>query len=75
MPSGEQAEEALKQHLRQAIDRLHADIDAVEFWTEALRSFSQPIPDYEPDKVRLPTIGRGSRPDQRFDYTRIGMRT
>ena len=74
MVNGEQAQENLKQHLRQAIDRLHQDIDAVEFWTEALRSFSQPIPDYEPDKARFPTLKREGG-NQGFDYTRIGMRT
>ncbi len=74
MVNGEQAQEALKEHLRQAIDRLHTDIDAVEFWTEALRSFSQPIPDYEPSEARFPTI-KPQDGNQRFDYTRIGMRT
>jgi hypothetical protein len=74
MVNGGQAQEALKQNLRQAIDRLHADIDAVEFWTEALRSFSQPIPDYEPDQTRFPTLKPDNR-DEELDYTRIGMRT
>jgi hypothetical protein len=50
-----------------------ADIEEVEFWTEALRSFSQPIPEYEPDQLRFPALKRDE--DNRLDYTRIGMRT
>ena len=74
MVNAEQAQETLKQHLRQAIDRLHSDMDAVEFWTEALRGFSQPIPDYEPDQARFPAL-KGRDDELPFDYTRIGMRT
>jgi hypothetical protein len=72
MATGEQAEEALKQHLHQAISRLHEDIDEVEFWVEALRGFSQPVPDYEPSELRFPALKRANG---NIDYTRIGMRT
>ena len=74
MADGEHTQETLKQNLRQAIDRLHQDIEAVEFWTEALRSFSQPIPDYEPGNMKFPVPSKGDG-ESRFDYTRIGMRT
>ena len=70
-----QGQEALKQHLRQAIDRLHQELEKVEFWAEALRSFSQPIPGYEPDKIQFPVLSQRRATDTTFDYTRIGMRT
>ena len=70
-----QAQEALKQHLRQAMDRLQQELEKVEFWTEALRSFSQPIPGYEPDAARFPVLSQRRATDTTFDYTRIGMRT
>jgi hypothetical protein len=70
-----QAQEALKQHLRQAIDRLQQELENVEFWAEALRGFSQPIPSYEPDKIPFPVLSQRRATDTTFDYTRIGMRT
>ena len=40
------AAEAAKERLGQAIDRLRADIDAVEFWADALDRLAQPVPEY-----------------------------
>jgi hypothetical protein len=39
--------------LRQAVARLQDDIARVEFWTDALGSFSKPVPDYDPSRTRL----------------------
>ena len=41
------AAEPAKEKLRQAIERLRADIDQVEFWADALDGLVQPIPDYQ----------------------------
>jgi hypothetical protein len=40
------AAEPAREKLREAIERLRADIDRVEFWADALDRLSQPIPDY-----------------------------
>jgi hypothetical protein len=40
------APEPAKEKLRQAIERLRADIDRVEFWADALDGLAQTIPEY-----------------------------
>jgi hypothetical protein len=42
------ARERIERQLREAIDRLRADLALVEIWASALDGFSRPIPDYEP---------------------------
>jgi hypothetical protein len=48
--SAEQARERIARQLREAVERLHDDIDRVEFWADALDRLTQPVPDYEPNK-------------------------
>ena len=43
----------IERELQQAVERLHDDIARVEFWTDALASFSKPIPDYRSDTSKL----------------------
>jgi hypothetical protein len=47
------AKAIIAQRLHQAVERLHADIAHVEFWTDALGGFAEPIPDYDPGNIRL----------------------
>jgi hypothetical protein len=47
MPAVE-ARERIERQLREAIDRLRADLALIEIWASALDGFSRPIPDYEP---------------------------
>jgi hypothetical protein len=60
----------LTRHLRDAIDRVREDMEKVEFWADAVSSFSEPVPDYdfEDMKVWLPseqgtTISSAKRKD------------
>ena len=46
MPAVEPARERIARRLQDAVDRLHRDIDEVEFWTEVLGCLAQPAPDY-----------------------------
>jgi hypothetical protein len=39
--------------LQQAVERLHRDMERVEFWADALGNFAKPIPDYEASGTRL----------------------
>jgi hypothetical protein len=47
------AQEMIARELQQAVERLHRDIERVEFWADALGNFSKPIPDYEASGSRL----------------------
>jgi hypothetical protein len=51
------ATDALARHLHAAIERVRDDMEKVEFWADAMTSFSEPVPDYEADdmKVWLPS--------------------
>jgi hypothetical protein len=47
------ATDALARHLHAAIERVRDDMQKVEFWADAMTSFSEPVPDYEPEDVTV----------------------
>jgi hypothetical protein len=52
MDSGD-ARNAVARHLLEAIERVRKDVEAVEFWADAVAGFSQPVPHYRPDDVTV----------------------
>lgn len=44
----EQVEDTIFVNLIESLQRLHDDLDKVELWLGALRSFQNPVPDYQP---------------------------
>ena len=47
------AAEALARHLHDALEQVREDMAKVEFWAEAMTSFSEPVPDYGEDDVKV----------------------
>jgi hypothetical protein len=47
------ATDALARHLHAAIERVRDDMEKVEFWADAMTSFSEPVPEYEPGDVKV----------------------
>jgi hypothetical protein len=47
MSVNESAKGTVASQLRQAVERLHSDIERVEFWATALDQMAQPIPEYD----------------------------
>ncbi len=47
------AADALARHLHAAIERVRADMEQVEFWADAVSGFSEPVPDYSDDDVKV----------------------
>jgi hypothetical protein len=47
------ATDALARHLHAAIERVREDMEKVEFWADAMSSFSEPVPSYEVDDVKV----------------------
>jgi len=45
--------ERVARQLMEAVERLQYDIARVELWASALGGFSQPVPEYDPDKSKL----------------------
>jgi len=44
----EPAQETIFVHLIESLEQLHEDLDRVELWLGALKSFQKPVPDYQP---------------------------
>lgn len=40
-------------HLFEAIDRVHDDVEMVEFWADIVTGFAQPVPEYDPQEMRV----------------------
>lgn len=47
------ATDALARHLHAAIERVREDMAKVEFWADAMTSFSEPVPDYDAKDVKV----------------------
>jgi hypothetical protein len=55
----------LARHLVESIDRLHKQIETVEFWANAMNGFVQPVPDYEPEATALDRYIKPGRPPRK----------
>jgi len=60
MPTSMQ--EHLARRLADSIDRLHKQVEQVEFWASAVSGFTQPVPDYEPDTSPVARYVKPGRP-------------
>jgi hypothetical protein len=47
------ATDALARHLHAAIERVRDDMEKVEFWADAMTSFSEPVPEYKADEMTV----------------------
>jgi len=66
--SGLNPQEMIARELQQAVERLHRDMERVEFWADALGHFSAPVPDYEAPDSRLNDF---MLPARRSKYPRV----
>ena len=53
MTAIEPAGEKIVRNLKEAVERLHEDIERVELWADALGCFADRIPDYDPANGNL----------------------
>jgi len=49
----ERVEDTIFINLIESLQRLHEDLDKVELWIGALKSFQNPVPDYQPSERYL----------------------
>ncbi len=47
------AAQKLTQHLHAAIERVREDVAKVEFWADAVTGFTEPVPNYDPNEVKV----------------------
>ena len=55
-------QENLARHLCDSIDRLHKQVEQVEFWASAVSGLSQPVPGYEPETTAIGRYVKPGRP-------------
>jgi hypothetical protein len=60
----ERTTDTIVRNLIEALNRLHSDLERVEIWTAALKSFREPAPEYQPDQQDLLTPGKRTPPEQ-----------
>lgn len=57
MTAGLAAGEQISRRLQESLACLRKDIDRVELWADALNVFSQPIPEYRPQRDHMFAAG------------------
>jgi hypothetical protein len=55
-------QENLAQQLSDSVDRLHQQVEKVEFWASAMSVLAAPVPDYEPEATKVARYLKPGRP-------------
>ncbi len=64
----------LARHLSDSVERLHKQVEKVEFWASAVSGFSQPVPEYEPESSNIGQYVKAGRQPRKRRH-RAGTRT
>jgi hypothetical protein len=55
-------QENLTRQLNDSVDRLHKQVEKVEFWASAVAGLAAPVPDYEPEATAVARYLKPGRP-------------
>jgi len=55
-------QENLARQLSDSVDRLHKQVEKVEFWASAVSGLAAPVPEYEPDTTNVARYLKPGRP-------------
>jgi len=55
-------QENLARQLSDSVDRLHQQVEKVEFWASAVSGLAAPVPDYEPEATKVARYLKPGRP-------------
>ena len=55
----------LTERLSDSVERLHKQVETVEFWASAVSGLSAPVPDYEPEATKVARYLKPGRPARR----------
>jgi hypothetical protein len=55
-------QENLVRQLSDSVERLHKDVEKVEFWASAVTGLAAPVPDYEPEATKVARYLKPGRP-------------
>jgi hypothetical protein len=64
----------LARQLSDSVERLHRQVEKVEFWASALTGFTRPVADYEPDATAIARYMKPGRPARKKHRRRIKPR-
>jgi len=54
--------ENLAQQLSDSVERLHKQVETVEFWASAMKGLAAPVPEYEPEATKVARYLKPGRP-------------
>ncbi len=52
----------LTERLSDSVERLHKQVETVEFWASAVSGLAAPVPDYEPEATKVARYLKPGRP-------------
>ena len=55
-------QENLARQLSDSVDRLHKEVEKVEFWASAVTGLTAPVPEYEPETTPVARYLKPGRP-------------
>ena len=58
-------QENLAERLSDSVERLHKQVETVEFWASAVTGLAAPVPDYDPDATKVARYLKPGRPAKR----------
>ena len=58
-------QENLVRQLSDSVERLHQDVEKVEFWASAVTGLTAPVPDYEPESTKVARYLKPGRPTRK----------
>jgi len=63
-------QENLAERLSDSVERLHKQVETVEFWASAMTGLTAPVPDYEPESTKVARYLKPGRPARKRRHRR-----
>ena len=58
-------QESLAERLSDSVERLHQQVEKVEFWATAMTGLTAPVPDYDPEATKVARYLKPGRPTRK----------
>ena len=55
-------QENMAERLSDSVERLHKQVETVEFWASAVTGLTAPVPDYDPETTKVARYLKPGRP-------------
>jgi len=68
-------QENLADRLSDSVERLHKQVETVEFWASAMSGLAAPVPEYEPEATKVARYLKPGRPARKRHRRRPSSQT